>query len=242
MKGLLRAVAGVVLVGAGLVAAWAWGVFPGAVLNVVMGAVCLAWLAVVLVLPWNLHFKARAVLSDMKRSRERDIRVDPAREAEVQRLARRTLWASVGLHVVSSAVVAAATHVAGWDGGYWFAGMYLLSTFFRPAHALHNHLWMSLQGLAEEVRYPRTDVVSLVGEVAALRRDVDGLDHRQRHDWKGAREEQVATAARLAALEQRLEATTRVFEDALNRLTDNREVISGIKAFLRLVRADGNGA
>jgi hypothetical protein len=42
--------------------------------------------------------------------------------------------------------------------------------------------------------------------------------------------------ARATEVHRRLEGVARKFDEALDRLTDNREVISGLKAFLRLVR------
>jgi hypothetical protein len=39
-------------------------------------------------------------------------------------------------------------------------------------------------------------------------------------------------------LDRRLDAVGRQFEDTISRLTDNQEVIAGIKAFLRLLRTE----
>ena len=37
-------------------------------------------------------------------------------------------------------------------------------------------------------------------------------------------------------------ALTRKFDESLDRLTDNRELIAGIKAFLRMIRGDSDPA
>ena len=47
------------------------------------------------------------------------------------------------------------------------------------------------------------------------------------------------TGKQRVELEGKIAALTRKFEESLDRLTDNRELISGIKAFLRMIREGG---
>jgi hypothetical protein len=46
------------------------------------------------------------------------------------------------------------------------------------------------------------------------------------------------TSERDDAHDRRLTGITRRFEDTLDRLGDQREIVAGLKAFLRLVRAE----
>ena len=68
-------------------------------------------------------------------------------------------------------------------------------------------------------------------EVATLRHEEALAELNARHDALVAQSER-----QRQELEQRLAALARKFEESLDRLTDNREIISGIKAFLRMVR------
>lgn len=58
--------------------------------------------------------------------------------------------------------------------------------------------------------------------LAEIRRTIDALT--------------TATYARADDTDRRIAALGRQFESTVSRLTDNQEVISGIKAFLRLLR------
>jgi len=109
------------------------------VATVGIGAVSLAWLVAVVVLPWNLHFRARHVLAEMKVSEQRGIR---------------------------------------------------------------------FEGHCKELQE---------------------LQQGQR---------QLAEAARAGdqQLDRKLDSVARKFEETIDRLTDNQEIITGIKAFLRLVQ------
>ncbi|GAA3229825.1 hypothetical protein [Nonomuraea helvata] len=137
-------------------------------------------------------------------------------------------------HVVSAAVIAVVTFFSGAQTGYYFAGFYLLATGFRPIAAYTSHLRDRVRTLGREVRYPRADVVALRDQVfeleetaRGLRRDVEKLtvDHR---------------ALELADhdLGRRITLMARRFDETVDGLSDNQEVITGLKAFLRLVRAE----
>ncbi|MEU0937882.1 hypothetical protein [Embleya sp. NPDC005971] len=209
------------------------------------GALCLFWLIMVLTVPWNLHFQARRLIREIAISRERGLAVPEAREPEARRIARRLLWGAIGAHVVSAAVIALITWISGGVVGYWFAGFYLLSTLFRPGQAYLEHLGQRLRSMLREVTHPREDVLALIDRVTTLERRVEGLDERTTvlietvallktttgQDAERATEQ-------FHAADRKIDALGRRFEDTIGQLTDNREVISGIKAFLRLLRTE----
>src|SRR4051812_17686421 len=135
------------------------------VLDIATGAFSLAWLIVLLKAPWDLYFEARAVLEEMRASRERGITVDAAREAHIRRVSRRLLALSLFAHFFSAALVAGVAKLSGGKVGYWFAAFYALSTLFRPTISGYRHLWAWLRELREQVRYPRQDVLAMREEV-----------------------------------------------------------------------------
>ncbi|MGW6498094.1 hypothetical protein [Nonomuraea angiospora] len=210
------------------------GVAPSTLLSLGAGAISLLWLVVVLTVPWNLFLAARHVLHEIQVSREAGIEVARHREDEARRIARRMLVLAVSGHVVSAAVIAVVTFFAGAQLGYYFSGFYLLATAFRPIAAYTKHLRDRVRTLGQEVRYPRADVIALLDRVSELETVVKGLK-RDVDDLNAARQ-----GLELADhdLGRRMTLMARRFDETVDGLNDNQEVITGLKAFLRLVRAD----
>ncbi|GAA2911466.1 hypothetical protein GCM10010517_77990 [Streptosporangium fragile] len=211
-------------------------------LSLALGAISLIWLIVLLTLPWNLYFGARRVVHEIHASRERGIEVPEAHEAEALEIARRMRRFAIGGHLVSAAVLAVITFFSGADVGYYFAGFYLLSTFFRPAGAYLSHLRERVTTLMSEARHPREDVVSLVARVDGLATEMAALTESVERLRQDTAELRADLRAGDEGLERRITGLARRFEDTVDGLTDNHEVITGLKAFLRLVRADARGA
>ncbi|MEV7373721.1 hypothetical protein AB0O51_22950 [Streptomyces sp. NPDC090301] len=231
-----------------LVLAYAVGVPPGTLLAVGAGALGLLWLLLLLTAPWNLYFRAHAVLAEIALSREKGITVSPERDTEARRIARVMLRAAVGGHVATAGVALAAAAATGREAGYWFAGFFLLSTFFRPAGAYFGQLRRRLGVLLKDVTFPRDDVVALTGRVAALENGASVLDGKAEEQYRALAElrrtvDAVALSSHQRADEtdRRIAALAREFESTVNRLTDNEEIITGLKAFLRLLRATDAG-
>jgi xanthosine utilization system XapX-like protein len=213
---------------------------PAPILAMVgIGLVFLGWLVVLVTLPWNLHFRAKEVLAEMAQARSGGVQVDAAREAEAARMARRALRLSIGGHVVSGAIIAVGSWFYAEQLGYYFAALYLLSTFFRPAFEYHRYQRERLSQLSAEVRYPRNDVIRLAEEVRAAAGDLQYA--RRSVEELGQRLERLEeeTTARDQATQRKIGAVARKFEETIDKLTDNQEIISGIKAFLRLVQGPG---
>ncbi|MDV9188725.1 hypothetical protein R6L23_10945 [Streptomyces sp. SR27] len=227
-----------------LVLAYAVGVPPGTLLAVGAGTLGLLWLLLLLTAPWNLYYRAQAVLAEIAVSREKGIDVAGERDGEARRIARVMLRVAVAGHVVTAAAALAVAAATGRGAGYWFAGFFLLSTFFRPAGAYFGQLRRRLRVLLRDVTFPRDDVVALTGRVAALESGATVLDGKAEEQYRALAElRRTVDAVGLSAhgraddTDRRIEALAREFEATVNRLTDNEEIITGLKAFLRLLRA-----
>lgn len=222
------------------IALWT-GVPPQTLLTWGAGGAALMWLIVLVTLPWNLHFRAREVLGELRRSRAAGILVTEEQLAFAERVKRWTLVTSLGVHLLSAAVALAIAAWAEAPLGYPFAGFYLLSCIVRPAAAAVVQLRRRLETIAAETRFPRDDVLKLrdqveAHEAATLRHEEAITELNNRHDALVAQAER-----QRQELEQRLAALARKFEESLDRLTDNRELIAGIKAFLRMIRGETPG-
>jgi hypothetical protein len=245
MGRLLGAVVAVGVAAAALIFAYVAGVPTAVVFAVAAGVLSLLWLTLLLTLPWNLYFRAHAVLAEIAVSRGKGIEVPTARDAEATRIARAMLRAAVAGHVLTAAVVCAIAWATGEFTGYWFAVFFVLSTFFRPAGAYFGQLRRRLGTLLKDVTYPRDDVVELRALVDRVEAGTRVLEEKTEEQYKALAElRRTVDALSMSTYEQaeetdrRMAALGREFESTVNRLTDNQEIIAGVKAFLRLLRTN----
>ncbi|MEW1699215.1 MULTISPECIES: hypothetical protein [unclassified Streptomyces] len=242
-----KIVAGCVVAGlavGALILAYAVGAPPGTVLAVGAGVLGLLWLLVLLTAPWSLYFRAHTVLTEIGTSREKGLAVAPEREAEARRIARVMLRVAVAGHVGTAAAALAVAVATGRAAGYWCAGFFLLSTFFRPAGAYFGQLRRRLGGLLVDVTFPRDDVVALTGRVASLESGGAVLEAKAEEQYRALAELRrtvdavgLSAQARSDGTDRKIAALAREFESTIDRLTDNEEIITGLKAFLRVLRA-----
>lgn len=235
MKTLFSFVAGAALM-AGVLGVLVWHL-PLALLGAIaLGIACLVWLVVIVVLPWNLFFQARHLLFELRRSRARGLVVAEEHETQAVAVQRRMLRISIGLHLGSALLLGLGSWWAAQPMGHVFAGLFLLSTLFRPAVEYYQYLRRQLTEVLEEVKYPREDVVRLIHDVDFGKQQLKEHGEQQVEFTRELARLESESIARTTEAHRRLDAVIRKFDESLDRLTDNREVISGLKAFLRLVR------
>ena len=145
------------------------------ILSIAAGGAALAWLVLLLAVPWNLYFAARRVMTQMAVSRARGISVSDAEQAEAERIQRRMLWFALGGHALSALVTGVIAYVSGAVVGYGVAGFYLLSATIRPAAAYFSHLRERIGALSRESLHPRDDVLMLREQVDQLTEQVEFL-------------------------------------------------------------------
>jgi hypothetical protein len=246
---------GGVLAGAALVLALFLyrGVSPpsaSVLLDVAAGIICLLWLLLLLRVPWDLFFETGNVLFEMQRSRERQLEVRPERAAYVRRLRRVTGLLAVGAHIISAAIIATVTYWAHGQVGYYFAGFYIIATFFRPTSRAYYFLLAKLGEIRNEVEYPREDVLKLRDEVAQAVAQVRALQQHVGHIDKrigGTEEFGGRLRAELNDLRTALERTEHSFQTRLHTLSeeveralvkafDNQNIVNGLSPFARLIK------
>jgi hypothetical protein len=227
----------------------------------------LSWLAVLVTVPWNLYFAARRAVTDMAVSRQRSIAVRDADNAEAGQIARRMLRFALAAHLGSAAAAGVVAVVSGNTIGYYVAGLFLLATVFRPAAAYLMHVRERIRVLTRESAYPRDDVATLRDQVntiaatlAELRAELEHLNGDLRRtectltdDIAHAREllstdltrladaqaaDRTATRSHADELARRIDAMVRRIEATLDGLSDHQELITGLRALVRMVRSD----
>ncbi|WP_042371182.1 hypothetical protein [Streptacidiphilus neutrinimicus] len=203
------------------------------------GAVCLIWLAVLLTVPWNLYFQARTARREIAEGRAAGLDIAEGRERDAERIATRLLRSAIAAHLLSALVIGVVAAVSGQAVGYWFCAFYLVATVLRPAEAWLRHLRTRIGALREEATFPRDDIIALKARLDTAEAGVAGLDTETRRLAQELDRLAVLARRRDDQLEVRIHALGRRFEDTLGSLTDNQEVINGIRAFLRLLREEG---
>ncbi len=261
-----------VLAGAAAALLFAWlgrlaGVPLATLLYIGAGGVALAWLVVLVTVPWNLYFAAHRVIAEMAVSRERGITVRADQEAEARRIARRMLWFALGAHAGTAAVAAVIAYLSGATAGYYFAGFYLLATAVRPAAAYVAHVRERIRVLTRESTHPRDDVASLkqqadrtrkaVGELRAelrrVREELSRTESTLAGDIAHARELLTADLSRVQDAQAADRAAARTRDDDLGRridqmvlrieatldgISDHQELLTGLRALVRMIRPD----
>ncbi|UJR78505.1 hypothetical protein [Sandaracinus amylolyticus] len=235
----------VILGGIALAAALGW--IPAALaLDAAMGAVALVGLFALVRLPWDLYFQARALVVEQRESVARGIAVSDADRASAAAVASRLLVLCVSLHGIAAAVLAVASAVTGGRVGYAFAAFYLLAIVLRPIEAGYRHVAERLAGMRERARYPREDVMRWVDVVRALELARD--EHVRRFEAIDARFDATSVAIRESderargqerALDAKLDRVLAELERTIARVSEDRELVAGLRALARLLRTAG---
>jgi hypothetical protein len=259
-----------VVAAAALLFAWLGrlaGVPLATLLSIAAGGVALAWLIVLVTVPWNLYFGARRVVAEIAVSRERGITVPPGHEAEAGQIARRMLRFVLAAHIGTAAVAVVIAVISGAAAGYYVAGFYLLSTAVRPAAAYLAHVRERINTLTRESTHPRDDVgslkhrvdvvadsvkelrgelravegdlrraeSSLAGDIAHARQllttDLSRVQDAQAADRAGARTRDDDLGRRIDDMVRRIEAT-------LDGISDHQELLTGIRALVRMIKPE----
>ncbi|HTS95869.1 MAG TPA: hypothetical protein VMI33_04550 [Streptosporangiaceae bacterium] len=243
------------------------GVPLATLLAIGAGAVALAWLIVLVTVPWNLYFGARRVVAETAVSRERGVAVPASHEAEAGRIARRMLRFALGAHAGTAVVAAAIAYVSGATAGYYVAGFYLVSTAIRPATAYLAHVRERISVLTRESTHPRDDVATLkrrMDTVAGAQRELRAELRGARDDLRRAQDvlagditharqllttdlarvqdaqaaDRTAALARDDELGRRIDEMVRRIEATLDGISDHQELLTGIRALVRMIKPD----
>jgi hypothetical protein len=233
-----------VVVGGGAAALlFAWlgrlaGVPLSALLTVGGGVAALMWTVVLVTVPWNLYFEARQVLRQIAAARERGIVVPESRDREARLIARRTLWFAIGGHVGTALVTAVFAWAGGNLAGYWLAAFYLIATAARPAAAFFKHLRQRLWALRVDSAFPPDDVETLRHRVGAMEHELGALRSGFDQGRTAVAEELGRLRVQASAERDRIEQMARRIEAALDGMSDHQELLTGIRALVRMIRTE----
>ena len=190
-----------------------------------------------------------------------------ADDAEAARISGRMLRFALSAHLATAVAAAAIAYVSDSKAGYYVAGIFLLSTAFRPAGAYVAHVRERIMVLTRESTHPRDDVAALREKAEELGQAVDELRtdlQHSRDDLRGgesaladsiahARElltadlsrlqdaqaaDRIAARSRDDELSRRIDQMVRTIEATLDGISDHQELLAGLRALVRMVRSE----
>jgi hypothetical protein len=217
----------------------------GNFLDWVIGIASLWWLIVIVTVPWNIHFEAKATVADAIESNRLGITVDTQQLRYATQIAQRSLWVAIALHIFSALGLYALAASGISTIGYISSAATLLLTALRPAISFYQYLADRLQNIRQGFKYPREDVVELRQQVTEMKASLERIEYQlnlEHVDSWAATQERTLTALRqdltqIAANQEDLRATNQADHQRLER--DARNAIAQISAdgqFLEHVR------
>jgi hypothetical protein len=225
----------------------------GNFLDWLIGTASFWWLLVIVTVPWNIHFGAKAVLVDAAESHKQGIDVDESQMRYVQQLAQRSLGVAIALHLLSAIGLYALAATGISPIGYISSAAALLFTILRPAIALYQYLADRLQAIGQMVRYPREDVMEVRDRLSQVESNLLQLEYQfnlENSDSQAAASQRIAMALRqdltqLAAAHEDLKATNQADHERLSReartaiaqLSTDGQVLDHVRELIRFFKS-----
>lgn len=224
----------------------------GGFLDWVIAVAIFEWLLVIVTVPWNIHFEAKAVLDEAAVSAQMEVKVDEKQIQYAKVIAGRSLIVAITLHLLSAVglYLLAATGISVL--GYVSSGAALLLTALRPAVRTYEYLAARLAMIRQELTYPREDVWELRNKFNTLEETVkrleEQLDPEEPYSWVATnqrfQEETRRDSARLTASLEELRASNEAQHERLSReakqaiaqLTTDGQFLDHVREIIRFFK------
>jgi polyhydroxyalkanoate synthesis regulator phasin len=224
----------------------------GTMIDWVIGIAAFWWLLIIVTLPWNMHFQAKAVLDDVKLSQEKDIKVNEADIEYVKKIASRYLIIAIVLHLISAGGLYGLAFFEVSSLGYWGAGLALLLMGLRPAIRMQAYIIDKLYSIRKEVLYPREDAYELRTLLADCTARLEKLEYELDKSNPESfittqTKENKALQGNVQALRKRMEdlevqnqteheKLRRKSEDAMAKLAEDTQFLGQVRDLIRFIK------
>lgn len=224
----------------------------GSIIDWVIAVAIFEWLLVIVTVPWNIHFEAKAVLDEAAVSAEKGIRVDKKQVEYANVVAKRSLIVAIALHLLSAAGLYALAATGITAVGYLSSGAALLLTALRPAVRTYEYLAARLSMIRQELTYPREDIWELRNRFSTLEETVkrleEILDPEEPYSWIATVQQHQAETrqelARIGASFEDLRATNEVQHERLSKearhaiaqLTTDGQFLDHVREIIRFFK------
>lgn len=224
----------------------------GSIIDWMIAVAIFEWLLVIVTVPWNIHFEAKAVLDEAAVSAEKGIRVDKKQVEYAKVVAKRSLIVAIALHLLSAASLYALAATGITAVGYLSSGAALLLTALRPAVRTYEYLAARLSAIRQELIYPRADIWELRNRFGTLEETVkrleEILDPEEPYSWIATVQQHQAETrqelARIGASFEELRATNEVQHERLSnearhaiaQLTTDGQFLDHVREIIRFFK------
>ncbi len=225
----------------------------GNLIDWLIGGSIFVWLLVIVTVPWNIYFQAKAVLNQAIIAKDRNINVDQKQLPYVQALAKRSLILALSLHGISAIVLYIVASSGVGTLGYVGAIAALLLTILRPAISAYKYIAQRLQSISEQIDYPREDVAELQQTVRNLKDSIRELEKQLNtedpYSWvskfESFAEETRKDLSRLGANIEDLRATNNRDHDrltyesrqAIAQLSSDSQFLENVREIIRFFKS-----
>ena len=135
----------------------------------IIGVGCFWWLLLITTVPWNMHFKAKEILSDVKESQRTGIRVEHIDVDYAQKISKTYLFVALFLHVLSAVGLYMLAKTGVSVVGYVGAGFALALTALRPSVRMYEYISYRLSNINQRIKYPREDINKVLLDLSELK-------------------------------------------------------------------------
>lgn len=153
------------------------------------------WLMLITTVPWNMHFKAKEILSDIKESQKTGISVENIDINYAQKISKTYLFVAILLHILSAVglYILAKTGIS--VVGYIGAAFAIALTALRPSVRMYEYISYRLANMSERIKYPREDINKVTADLEQLKYEVlaltDKLDTENSSSWINRKENEM---------------------------------------------------
>lgn len=187
------------------------------------------WLVAIVTVPWNIYFESKEVVAEAEQSQAKNIPVDDKQLNYANKVAKRSLWIAIALHVCS-AIVLYALAVTGISAvGYIGSVAALLLTALRPVVRACEYIMVRLSMIRSAFKYPREDILELRDRVSSLEAQIQqisySLDDTKPDSWVANLNRQLSATSqdltRLSASIETLRSNNAAEHDRLKKEAQN---------------------
>lgn len=210
------------------------------------------WTILIVTVPWNIYFKAKAVAQTGRESQLQGIEVEDRQIQYAIGIAHKSLIVAIGLHL-GTAIALYWLSISGITAlGYWSSVGVLLLTFLRPAISTYDYLATRLGEMQNQFVYPREDIFELRDRFAKLEDRVTQLTNQlnpdddtswlsqQNHRWDTNREEiaklTVAIANLKATNESEHQRLAQEARQAISQITVDGQFLEHARELIRFFK------
>lgn len=225
----------------------------GSFFDWIIGVTIFGWLLVIVTVPWNIYFEAKAALAEAEHSIGEGITVEPNQVEYIRQVQTRSLWVVLGLHALSAIVLYSLAIAKVTSIGYFGSGAALLLTALRPAIATYRYFATRIAMLRQQFKYPREDVLELRDRLVAVENLTQQLqtqlDPENPTSWTATQQREMLALrqdfTRLASAQEDLRSTNQAEHERLSRearqaiaqLTTDGQFLEHVREIIRFFKS-----